>query len=203
MTFYLTVSRSALPTLQSFFIARPDNPATLSPKDNRPVSETTLINACPESFGSPDRTVEPALTPSGHPRVRVTAPGNSHVDFFPNAARDLAVALTQHAIEADNMAAQRKQELAKAEADRKAAADKPHPRAVRPSPADHPALWIWCENDGTFKYVYTNFGRFASKFTPGVSFVDEQGRFDPSPENVALWIKLATEAARARITGGI
>lgn len=166
------------------------------------MSKTTLINACPESFGSPDRTVEPIITPTGAPRVRVGAPNSLPVDFFPNAARDLAAALTKHANEADGMAALRKQELAKAEADRKAAAAKPHPRAVRPSPADHPTLWIWCENDGTFKYLYTNYGRFASKFTPGVSFVAEQGRFDPSPANIALWAKLAFEAGQARALGG-
>lgn len=151
------------------------------------MSKTTLINACPESFRSPDRTVEPILSPTnGQPRVRVVAPGNAHVDFFPNAARDMATALRKHADEAEQMA--------KAEAERKA---RPHPRAVRPDPVNNPHLWIWCENDGTFKYLYTNFGRLESKFIPGVSFVTEQGRFDPSPANVALWAKLAYEAGNA------
>ena len=165
------------------------------------MSYTFLDNATPEHPFDSSRRISPILTADGQPRVRVEfggAPGQ-HSDYFPNAARDTAAALVHHANEAEQMAANLANEKARVEAaKRKAEAEakaKPHPRAVRPSPVDRPHFWIWCENDGTFKYMYTNYGRLGSRFTPGVSFVAEQGRFDPSPANVALWIKLAAEAA--------
>jgi pimeloyl-ACP methyl ester carboxylesterase len=188
------------------FTARPASPATPSSKDNQLVSLTRLDNAVPEGPYDASRVIEPILTADGQPRVRARYAdftGGLPSDYFPNAARDAASALRRHADEAEQMAhAERKRKdeearaAAKAEEEKRLAALKPHPRAVRPNPADHPAFWIWCENDGTFKYVYTTYGRFASEFTPGVSFVDEQGRFDPSPANIALWAKLAFEAGR-------
>lgn len=169
------------------------------------MSQTYLANAVPESLGTTDRRIEPIITPTGAPRVRVSA-GFLDTDYFPNAARDMAAALTKHAAEAEEMERAerlRKDEAAraaaKAEAERKAAAAKPHPRAVRPDPINNPTFWIWCTIDGQFFYNYVRPGQYnlgPTKFTPGVHYTRVTGRFDPSPANIALWTKLAYDAGQ-------
>lgn len=73
-------------------------------------------------------------------------------------------------------------------------AAKPHPRAVQPD-ATNPAFWIWCNDRGQFYFTY-NGALGAVAFTPGSDYVGT-ANFNPTPANVALWTKLAYEAAQA------
>lgn len=71
---------------------------------------------------------------------------------------------------------------------------KPHPRSVQPD-ATNPAFWIWCNDRGQFYFTY-NGALGAVEFTPGSDYVGN-ANFNPTPTNVALWTKLAYEAAQA------
>lgn len=81
-----------------------------------------------------------------------------------------------------------------AEQERIKASAKPHPRAVQPVAAA-PAFWIWCNDTGQFYFTYSG-ALGAVKFTPGSDYVGNV-HFNPTPTNVALWTKLAYEAAQA------
>lgn len=165
------------------------------------MSQTYLANACPESPGTTDRRIEPILTPAGAARVRVSAPifGGDLVttDFFPNAARDLAAALTKHAAEAEGM--ERVERLRKEEAERvkRFEATKPHYRAVQVgAEGDIGGIyWIWCLDNGEFRYTWPGSGLVGTPFTPGKDF---QGvpAFKATPEHIALWTKLAYDAGQ-------
>lgn len=151
------------------------------------MSITYLENACPEHTHHRDRVVEAVLV-NGQPRVRNRFPtdltGAIASDYFPNAARDLASALTKHAAEAEAMA----------EAERKRKA-KPHPRAELIGPADKQQYWIWCNDTGVFQYSWPGNTIGHTSFRPGNDFAHTSiEAFVASPENIARWIRMARTA---------
>lgn len=152
------------------------------------MSITYLENACPEDLRGRDRTVAPALTPAGAARVRIACPNEGvSVDYFPNAARDMATALNKHAAEAEAMA----------EAERKRKA-KPHPRAELIGPADKQQYWIWCNDSGVFQYSWPGNTIGHTSFRPGNDFAHTSiEAFVASPENIARWIRMARAAGSA------
>lgn len=84
---------------------------------------------------------------------------------------------------------------AKRKAEAKAKAALPHPRAVVVSkPGVFPQYRIWCDDDGLFWYDWEGSVFPPTKFIPGKEF-QQTDAFKATPENVALWIKLAAEAA--------
>lgn len=164
------------------------------------MSQTYLANAAPESLGTTDRRVEPILTPAGAARVRVSAPVPGRelaIDFFPNAARDLAAALTKHAREAEDMAYIEQARKDEAERIKRLEATKPHYRAVKVgAEGDIGGIyWIWCLDNGEFHYTWPGSGHKGTPFTPGKDF---QGvpAFKATPEHIALWTKLAYDAGQ-------
>lgn len=161
------------------------------------MSQTYLANAAPEALNR-DRRIEPILTPAGAARVRMSATGFLDTDYFPNAARDLAAALTKHANEAEGMAFAEQARKDEAERIKRLEATKPHYRAVKVgAEGDIGGIyWIWCRDDGQFHYTWPGSGHKGTPFTPGKDF---QGvpAFKATPEHIALWTKLAYEAAQA------
>lgn len=165
------------------------------------MSQTYLANACPEHPLTADRRITPVLTADGQPRVRhefaTPFPGAVPSDYFPNAARDLAAALTKHAREAEDMACieqRRKDEAARI---KRLEATKPHCRAVQVgAEGDIGGIyWIWCLNNGEFRYTWPGSGLVGTPFTPGKDFPGVPA-FKATPEHIALWTKLAYDAGQ-------
>lgn len=163
------------------------------------MSQTYLANATPEALNR-DRRIEPILTKDGAARVRVADPFSmvGPADYFPNAARDLATALTIHAREAEGMAFAEQARKDEAERIKRLEATKPHYRAVKVgAEGDIGGIyWIWCLDNGEFRYTWAGSGLTGTPFTPGKDF-QVVPAFKATPEHIALWTKLAYEAAQA------
>lgn len=129
--------------------------------------------------------------------VKVCVAGRTY-SMTVGAASDLIDQLDEALVVAQreqDLFAEYKREQARIEREAKAAL--PHPRAVVVSkPGVSPQYRIWCDDRGIFWYDWKGSVLPPTKFIPGKEF-QRTDAFKTTPENVALWIKLAAEAAGA------
>lgn len=148
-----------------------------APKRISGLRDSGAAYACADSFGGGDYIVS-------------LYTGREAIRLSPANARALADQLARAA----NIA----------EGERKAYVEfnaKPHPRAVEMDApgdvVDGLIYWIWCDDNGQFRYTWSGSTyKGGTPFTPGSGFQSTPA-FKTTPAHVALWTKLAYEAAQA------